>query len=95
MNGVSVYASRLEMGAKLAQKIMRLYPDHDINCVIPVRWALQSPRGGCSSKGLPGSLGLTIPSAPPFLFVAGPGYVPYLGAAMRQSPWDQLQGGLH
>lgn len=36
MDGVSVYESRLQMGAKLAQKIKRVYPDHDIDVVIPI-----------------------------------------------------------
>lgn len=36
MNGVSVYESRLRMGECLAKKIQRVYPRHDIDCVIPV-----------------------------------------------------------
>lgn len=36
MDGVSVYESRLAMGEKLANKIMTLYPDHDIDVVIPI-----------------------------------------------------------
>lgn len=36
MDGISVYESRLKMGEFLAQKIMRLYPDHDIDVVIPI-----------------------------------------------------------
>lgn len=36
MDGVSVYESRLKMGEKLAQKIMREYADHDIDVVIPI-----------------------------------------------------------
>ena len=36
MDGVSVYESRLKMGEKLAQKIERKYPDHDIDVVIPI-----------------------------------------------------------
>ncbi len=36
MDGISVYKSRLRMGEKLAQKILRLMPDHDIDVVIPV-----------------------------------------------------------
>ena len=31
-----VYESRLNMGEMLARKILRLYPDHDIDVVIPV-----------------------------------------------------------
>ena len=35
--GVSVYEARLNMGKKLAEKIIKLYgPDHGINAVIPV-----------------------------------------------------------
>lgn len=36
MDGISVYKSRLRMGEKLAEKIQRLRPDHDIDVVIPV-----------------------------------------------------------
>jgi amidophosphoribosyltransferase len=36
MDGVSVYETRLKMGEKLAQKIMRLYPEHEIDVVIPI-----------------------------------------------------------
>jgi amidophosphoribosyltransferase len=36
MDGISVYKSRLRMGEKLAEKILRLRPDHDIDVVIPV-----------------------------------------------------------
>jgi amidophosphoribosyltransferase len=36
MDGISVYKARLRMGEKLAEKIMRLRPDHDIDVVIPV-----------------------------------------------------------
>ncbi len=36
MDGVSVYESRLLMGEKLAQKIMKRHPDHDIDVVIPI-----------------------------------------------------------
>jgi amidophosphoribosyltransferase len=36
MDGVSVYQARLNMGQKLAQKIIRIYPDHDIDVVIPI-----------------------------------------------------------
>jgi amidophosphoribosyltransferase len=36
MDGVSVYESRLKMGEKLAEKIVRDYPDHDIDVVIPI-----------------------------------------------------------
>ena len=36
MDGISVYETRLLMGEKLAQKIMRKHPDHDIDVVIPI-----------------------------------------------------------
>jgi amidophosphoribosyltransferase len=36
MDGVSVYESRLNMGAKLAENIMKTYPDHGIDVVIPI-----------------------------------------------------------
>ncbi len=36
IDGISVYKSRLKMGEKLADKILRLYPDHDIDVVIPI-----------------------------------------------------------
>ncbi len=36
INGVSVYRSRLRMGERLARKIMRERPDHDIDVVIPI-----------------------------------------------------------
>jgi amidophosphoribosyltransferase len=36
MNGVSVYETRLRMGDKLAAKVLRQYPDHDIDVVIPI-----------------------------------------------------------
>ncbi len=36
MDGISVYKARLRMGEKLAEKILRLRPDHDIDVVIPV-----------------------------------------------------------
>ncbi|MGZ5050938.1 MAG: amidophosphoribosyltransferase [Methylobacter sp.] len=33
---ISVYKARLRMGEKLAQKVMRDWPDHDIDVVIPI-----------------------------------------------------------
>ena len=36
MDGISVYKSRLRMGASLARKILKMRPDHDIDVVIPV-----------------------------------------------------------
>jgi len=36
MDGVSVYKARLRMGEKLADKIMRERPEHDIDVVIPI-----------------------------------------------------------
>ncbi len=36
IDGISVHKARLRMGEKLAQKILQLYPDHDIDVVIPI-----------------------------------------------------------
>jgi amidophosphoribosyltransferase len=36
MNGISVYKARLRMGEKLADKILRERPEHDIDVVIPI-----------------------------------------------------------
>ncbi len=36
IDGVSVYKARLRMGEKLADKILREWPDHDIDVVIPI-----------------------------------------------------------
>jgi len=36
VNGVTVYKARLRMGEKLARKILRERPDHDIDAVIPI-----------------------------------------------------------
>ena len=36
MDGVSVYATRLQMGEFLAEKLKREWPDHDIDVVIPI-----------------------------------------------------------
>lgn len=36
MEDVSVYKARLRMGERLAQKILRLNPEHDIEAVIPI-----------------------------------------------------------
>ncbi|ALG68167.1 amidophosphoribosyltransferase [Beggiatoa leptomitoformis] len=36
MDGISVYKARLRMGKALAKKIERVYPDHDIDVVIPI-----------------------------------------------------------
>lgn len=36
IDGISVYKARLRMGEKLADKILRLRPDHDIDVVIPI-----------------------------------------------------------
>jgi len=36
MDGVSVYKARLRQGEKLAEKILRLWPDHDIDVVVPI-----------------------------------------------------------
>jgi len=36
LDGVSVYRARLRMGEKLARNILRNWPDHDIDVVIPI-----------------------------------------------------------
>ena len=36
IDGISVYKARLKMGEKLADKILRTYPDNDIDVVIPI-----------------------------------------------------------
>lgn len=36
IDGISVYKARLRMGEKLAEKILRLNPEHDIDVVIPI-----------------------------------------------------------
>jgi len=36
MDNISVYKARLRMGDKLAAKIQRVWPDHDIDVVIPI-----------------------------------------------------------
>ncbi|SEL60998.1 amidophosphoribosyltransferase [Atopomonas hussainii] len=36
MDGVSVYKARMRMGQKLAEKIQREWPEHDIDVVIPI-----------------------------------------------------------
>ncbi|HSB97309.1 MAG TPA: amidophosphoribosyltransferase [Spongiibacteraceae bacterium] len=36
MDGVSVYKARLRQGEKLAEKILRQWPDHDIDVVVPI-----------------------------------------------------------
>ena len=36
IDGISVYKARLRMGDKLADKIRRVWPDHDIDVVIPI-----------------------------------------------------------
>ncbi len=36
MNGISIYQSRMRMGQYLAEKILRVYPEHDIDVVLPI-----------------------------------------------------------
>ena len=36
IDGISVHHARMEMGAKLAEKVMRERPDHDIDVIIPI-----------------------------------------------------------
>jgi len=57
-DGVSIYKARLRMGDKLAQKIKRLRPDHDIDVVMPIpdsgrtaAMALAETLGVCYREG--------------------------------------------
>ncbi len=36
IDGISVYKARLRMGEKLADKILKTWPDHDIDVIIPI-----------------------------------------------------------
>lgn len=36
MDGISIYHARMQMGIKLAEKILRVMPNHDIDVVIPI-----------------------------------------------------------
>ncbi len=36
MDGISVYQARMRMGIKLAEKVLRDWPDHDIDVIIPI-----------------------------------------------------------
>ena len=36
IDNISVYRARMRMGDKLAEKIQREHPDHDIDVVIPI-----------------------------------------------------------
>ncbi len=36
IDGISVHQARMEMGVKLAEKIQREHPDHDIDVIIPI-----------------------------------------------------------
>lgn len=36
IDGISVYKARMRMGEKLADKILREFPDHDIDVVVPI-----------------------------------------------------------
>lgn len=36
IDDISVYKARLRMGEKLAEKVLRIWPDHDIDVVIPI-----------------------------------------------------------
>jgi len=54
MNGVSVYESRLNMGEKLAAKILREHPDEHIDVVIPIPDTSRTSALSCAQKlGLP------------------------------------------
>ncbi len=43
IDGVSVYKARLRMGDRLAEKILRQFPDHDIDVVIPIPDTSRTP----------------------------------------------------
>lgn len=53
VDGVSIYKARLRMGDKLAQKIKRLRPDHDIDVIMPI-----PDSGRTAAMALAESLGL-------------------------------------
>ncbi|CAA9892755.1 amidophosphoribosyltransferase [Candidatus Methylobacter favarea] len=36
IDNISVYKARLRMGEKLAKKVLRIWPDHDIDVIIPI-----------------------------------------------------------
>ena len=36
IDGISVHKARLRMGEKLADKVLRLHPDHDIDVIMPI-----------------------------------------------------------
>ncbi|MDD5579000.1 MAG: amidophosphoribosyltransferase [Methylobacter sp.] len=36
IDDISVYKARLRMGEKLAEKVLRIWPDHDIDVIIPI-----------------------------------------------------------
>lgn len=36
IDNISVYKARLRMGTKLAEKVLRIWPDHDIDVVMPI-----------------------------------------------------------
>lgn len=50
MDGVSIYEARLNMGEKLAAKIMKLYPDHNIDVVIPIPDTARTSALQCAYK---------------------------------------------
>eukprot|EP01038_Epipyxis_sp_PR26KG_P007118 gene7118-9714_t len=49
LDGVQVYEARTRMGEKLAQKILRLYPDHDIDTIIPIPETSRTAALQCAS----------------------------------------------
>ncbi len=53
MDGISVYKARLRMGEKLAEKVRRLMPDHDIDVVMPI-----PDSGRTAAMAMAGELGL-------------------------------------
>lgn len=54
MDGISVYKTRLRQGEKLAEKVLRTRPDHDIDVIVPIpdssRIAAQSMASGLGVK---------------------------------------------
>jgi amidophosphoribosyltransferase len=49
LDGVLVYEARLRMGESLARRIIRLYPDHDIDSVMPIPETSRTATMACAS----------------------------------------------
>lgn len=83
MDGVQVYEARLNMGEMLARKILRLYPDHDIDVVIPVPDTSRTSGLSCAY-----TLGRCVPQGPTFdsspsAWLAGWGWWPDIWGGRR------------